>query len=211
MADANLFPDRLYADAGAYADAYFGQLTRAAASLDRRVLADAGRMLAERAAKGAMIFSCGNGGSAAIANHLACDCMKGVRADSRLRPRVHSLSTSVELITALANDVGPEEMFSGQLSSLASAGDVLIAISSSGASPNIVRALEWARDHGLATIALTGFAGGPAMRLADHALHVDAANYGLAEDVHQSVMHILAQYLRHSHLIEPGRLGSLKF
>jgi phosphoheptose isomerase len=211
MTDTILFPDRLYPDAGAYADAYFGRLARAAASLDREVLAAVGRMLAEQSAAGRTIFSCGNGGSAAIANHLACDCMKGVRADTGLKPKVHSLSANVELITALANDVGVEAMFLGQLSSLAAPGDVLIAISSSGASPNIVGALEWARGNGLKTVAMTGFAGGPAMKAADFALHVDAANYGLAEDVHQAIMHILAQYLRHSHLNEPNRLGQIKF
>ncbi|HEY3694475.1 SIS domain-containing protein [Phenylobacterium sp.] len=211
MTDASLFPDRLYGDAGAYADAYFERLALAAASLDRDVLSAAGRMLAEQAARGRTIFACGNGGSAAVANHLACDCMKGVRADSGLKPRVHSLSANVELITALANDVGVEAMFVGQLSSLAEPGDVLIAISSSGASPNIVGALAWAKENGLKTVAMTGFSGGPAMEVADFALHVDAANYGLAEDVHQSIMHILAQHLRHSHLTDPSRLGRLKF
>ena len=151
------------------------------------------------------------GGSAAIANHLVCDHLKGIRTDTDLAPKVHSLSSTVELITAIANDIGTEEIFSFQLSSLAQEGDVLIAISSSGASPNIVRVIEEARARKVVTIAMTGFAGAPAAGLADVSLHVDAHNYGVIEDVHQSLMHILAQYIRHSHLHDPAALGTLKF
>lgn len=205
------FPDRLLDDAGYYADEYFLRLKNAAETVKRSALAAAGRLLAERSSEGRMIYSCGNGGSAAIANHLVCDCMKGVRNGSALKPRVHSLSATVELLTAIVNDIGVDEMFSFQLESLASQGDVLIAISSSGASPNIIRALEKARQLGLATIAMTGFSGGDAARLADISLHVTAENYGLVEDVHQSLMHILAQYLRHLHLCDSNQLGSIKF
>lgn len=158
-----------------------------------------------------MIFSCGNGGSAAISNHLVCDCMKGIRSNGWLKPKVNSLSSAIELITAIVNDIGSEEMFSFQLTSMASEGDVLIAISSSGTSPNIVKAMRTAREMKVATIAMTGFSGGDTARLADVSLHVDTQNYGLIEDVHQSLMHILAQHLRHSHLTDPSLLGTLKF
>ena len=209
--DKTYFPAQVMADAGAYADAYFERIADAARTVDRKALAAAGQLLAERAAKGAMIYSCGNGGSAAISNHLVCDCMKGVRSNSWLKPRVNSLSSAVELITAIVNDIGYEDMFSYQLSSLASAGDVLIAISSSGTSPNIVKALSVAREMKLKTIAMTGFGGGQSAEIADISLHVDEQNYGVVEDVHQSLMHILAQYLRHSHLQDPSVLGTLKF
>ncbi|RRH87017.1 SIS domain-containing protein [Variovorax beijingensis] len=207
----SFFPDHQIPDAGLYADAYFERITAAAKTVNRSALAAAGRLLAERAAQGKMIFSCGNGGSAAISNHLICDCMKGVRSNGWLKPKVNSLSSAVELITAIVNDIGPEEMFSFQLTSMASEGDVLIAISSSGASPNIIKALNTAREMKMATIAMTGFSGGDSVRLADVSLHVDAENYGVVEDVHQSLMHILAQYLRQSHLTDPSLLGTLKF
>jgi phosphoheptose isomerase len=77
---------------------------------------------------------------------------------------------------------------------------VLIAISSSGRSPNIVRAITWARDHGLRTISITGFEGGDARDLAEVSLHVECTNYGIIEDLHQSVMHALAQYIRQSRM-----------
>jgi D-sedoheptulose 7-phosphate isomerase len=207
----SLFPDRPYPDAGLYADAYFELLAVAVASVDRAAIVRAAELLVERVRQGGRIFACGNGGSAAIANHLVCDHLKGIRSNTALRPQVHSFSSSVELITAIANDIGAEEMFAFQLSSMAREGDVLIAISSSGNSPNILRALEAARATGMATIAMTGFDGGQAADLADVLLHVDAHNYGVVEDVHQSLMHILAQYIRHANLEDASMLGRVKF
>ena len=108
-----------------------------------------------------------------MANHLQCDHVKGIRTHTDLTPRVSSLSSNVELLTAIANDLGYEMAFSFQLESQSQPGDVLVAISSSGRSPNIVRALLWAHNHGMQTIVLTGFDGGMAREIADVALHVD--------------------------------------
>jgi D-sedoheptulose 7-phosphate isomerase len=205
------FPDRLFPDCGSYATAYFGEMAKAAATIDPAAITAAGQLIAETTQRGGRIYSCGNGGSAAIANHLVCDCLKGIRSNTALRPKVYSLSTTVELITAIVNDIGSEEMFSFQLESLGEPGDLLISISSSGASPNIIRTLELARKMGMRTIAMSGFAGGRSRELGDVSLHVDCENYGIVEDLHQSLMHILAQYTRHSHLDDRQALGSLKF
>ena len=205
------FPERLYEDGGAYAGRYFELLGQAYTTVDAAAVASAGKLLIETAAAGRVIFSCGNGGSAAIANHLVCDCMKGVRSNTSLKPKVNSLSATIELITAIVNDIGVEQMFSYQLESMAAEGDVLVAISSSGSSPNIIAALNQARAMNVRTIAMTGFSGGEAAKLADISLHVDAQNYGVVEDTHQSLMHILAQYMRHANLDAPETLGSLKF
>lgn len=205
------FPDHGYDDCGDYGHEYFARLAAASASVDRGALHRAATLLSEAIAREASIFSCGNGGSAAIANHLACDCLKGIRTDTTIRPIVHSLSTTVELITAISNDISYDVVFSFQLESNAKAGDVLIAISSSGNSPNILKALRTAKDMGMSSIAMTGFSGGAAADLADVALWVKADNYGVVEDVHQSLMHILAQYLRQSHLEDPSVLTSRKF
>jgi len=205
------FPDRLFDGAGAYAAAYFEQYSHAAATIDQGALKRAGELVGEVIAKGATIYSCGNGGSAAIANHLACDCLKGIRAGTAIRPRVCSLSTTVELITAIANDISYDDVFSYQLDSLGQPGDLLIAISSSGASPNVVKALKLAKEKGLKTLAFTGFGGGESAKIADVSLHVQAENYGVVEDVHQSLMHLLAQYTRHRNLTDPATLGSVKF
>ena len=205
------FPDRLFDGAGAYAAAYFEQYSHAAATLDQAALRRAGELVGEVISKGGTIYSCGNGGSAAIANHLACDCLKGIRAGTAIRPRVCSLSTTVELITAIANDISYDDVFSYQLDSLGQPGDLLIAISSSGSSPNIVKALKLAKEKGLKTLAFTGFGGGESAKVADVSLHVQAENYGVVEDVHQSLMHLLAQYTRHRNLTDPATLGSIKF
>ena len=126
--------------------------------------------------------------------------MKGVRTGTDLEPRVISLSNNIELLTAIANDYGYEDSFAYQLRAQSRPGDVLVVISSSGRSPNIVRALQWACDNDLRTIALTGFDGGGARSLAEVAIHVDSTNYGIVEDLHQSVMHALAQYIRQSRM-----------
>jgi len=144
------------------------------------------------------VFSCGNGGSASIANHLVCDHVKGVRAKTNFTPRVASLSNNVELLTAIANDLAYEDIFSYQLQSQAQPGDVLIAISSSGRSPNIVKVLRWARENDIRTIAITGFDGGAARETAEIAIHADCGNYGVVEDLHQAIMHALAQYIQQS-------------
>jgi D-sedoheptulose 7-phosphate isomerase/D-glycero-D-manno-heptose 1,7-bisphosphate phosphatase len=106
----------------------------------------------------------------------------------------------VELLTAIANDIGYENVFAYQLQSQSEPGDVLISVSSSGRSPNIVHALKWARDHGLRTISITGFEGGTARTTAEVAIHVDSTNYGVVEDLHQAIMHALAQYIRQSRM-----------
>lgn len=205
------FPERLYEDAGHYCDEYFNLLTTAASVVDRAQLRRAAGII-ERTAQGdGTIFACGNGGSAAIANHLACDCLKGIRTDTGLKPRVTSLASGIELLTAIANDIGYDDVFVYQLQSLARPGDMVMAISSSGQSPNIVKALSWARENGIASVAMTGFNGGQAAALADVNLHVHAENYGIVEDLHQSLMHMLAQYVRHKNLDDRSQLGIRKF
>jgi phosphoheptose isomerase len=194
------FPGTQYALASAYFDTYAEEIAQAAKSADRAALDRAAAILAEAYAAGRRVFSCGNGGSAAIANHLQCDHIKNVRASTDLAPRVQSLCANVELLTAIANDIAYDNIFAYQLQSLSEPGDVLIAVSSSGRSANIVGALAWARDHGLRTIALTGFTGGDARTLADVTIHVEAANYGIVEDLHQAIMHALAQFIRQSRM-----------
>jgi phosphoheptose isomerase len=194
------FPANRHSGAISYFRAYSEELARAAQSIDAVAVERAALVLLGAYTRDATVFSCGNGGSAAIANHLQCDHVKGVRADTDLVPRVVSLSSNVELLTAIANDLEYEEVFIHQLQSQARPGDVLVAISSSGASANIVRALTWARDHELQTIALTGFGGGVARSVADVPIHVDCDNYGVVEDLHQAVMHGLAQYIRQSRM-----------
>jgi D-sedoheptulose 7-phosphate isomerase/D-glycero-D-manno-heptose 1,7-bisphosphate phosphatase len=192
------FPAGPSVQPGSYCGSYFSELAYATASIDPVQLDRAAALLLAAHDRGAVVFSCGNGGSASIANHLQCDHTKGVGNGTALRPRVVSLAANMELLTAIANDDGYENVFLHQLQAQARPGDVLFAISSSGRSPNIVRAIEWARANDVRTLAFTGFGGGPARELAEVAVHVDCHNYGIVEDAHQAAMHAIAQYLRQS-------------
>ena len=194
------FPAHPFHDAGSYGGAYVGQLAAAMTTVDLGQIAQAGDALNDAYDRDAAVFVCGNGGSASIANHLQCDHVKGVRTGTDLSTRVFSLSTNMELLSAIANDLGYEQVFEYQLQSLARPGDVLVVVSSSGRSPNIVRALEWATSRGMRSIALTGFSGRPARDLAAISVHVDSDNYGIVEDAHQACMHLLAQYVRQSRM-----------
>jgi phosphoheptose isomerase len=194
------FPMAPYTNAASYFDAYADEMSRAAKTIDPAAFDRAVTILLEAYENGARMFSCGNGGSASIANHIQCDHVKGVRTETDLTPQVLSLSTNVELLTAIANDLGYENVFVYQLQSQSRSGDVLMAVSSSGRSPNIVQALTWARDHGVRTIAVTGFDGGAAKAVAEVSIHIECTNYGIIEDLHQAIMHALAQYIRQSRM-----------
>ena len=194
------FPDTKYATIADFGDDYFAQARGAAASVDREALAAAAGIVEGAYGRGASLYACGNGGSASIANHLACDHLKGIQTDTNVLPHVVSLSTNMELLTAIANDISYDDVFVYQLRSLASLGDVLITISSSGDSENVVRAARWARDNSLEVIAFTGFDGGRTAELATVNLHVEGDNYGVVEDAHQALMHILAQYIRQARM-----------
>jgi histidinol-phosphate phosphatase family protein len=194
------FPTHQFFDAGAFGSAYAAEFARAFSSVDPSGIVAAADILSDAYDRDAAVFACGNGGSASIANHLQCDHVKCVRNGTDLTTRVFSLSTNVELLSAIANDLSYEMVFKYQLQSFGRPGDVLLAVSSSGRSPNIIRALEWANEHGMRTIALTGFSGGEARELATVSVHVESANYGIIEDAHQACMHLLAQYVRQSRM-----------
>jgi phosphoheptose isomerase len=207
---ASKFPVASYTSAATYFNAYAAETARAASSVEVDAVARAAAILLDAYTCGVTVFSCGNGGSASIANHLQCDHTKNIGKSTDLRPRVMSLSVNVEVLTAIANDHAYEDVFTHQLRSQSRPGDVLVAISSSGRSANIVTALSWARDHGLRTIALTGFDGGEARAIADVSIHVDGTNYGVIEDLHQVIMHALAQYIRQSRMT-PAEISSSVF
>jgi phosphoheptose isomerase len=152
------------------------------------------------------IYVCGNGGSAAIAEHLACDCVKGVATDSKndFALNVVSLSSNLPMISAIANDIGYDEVFSKQLQWLSwnlkdfgsYSKDTLIVISSSGNSPNIIKAIEKAKEREMNTVAIVGFDGGKAKELANWTIHIPSDNYGIVEDASQAIMHFMAQEMR---------------
>lgn len=174
-------------------------LDQAAATVDPAAIDRASRILVDALQEDRTIFACGNGGSTSIVNHMVCDFNKGIAADTAFKPRFFSLTSEVSLVTATGNDCGYEESLRLPLSFWLRKGDVLLAVSSSGNSPNIIRAVEYARANGAPTILFCGFKGGGAAAIADVVLHVQSDNYGVVEDVHQMLLHSLSQHIRVDH------------
>ncbi len=153
-------------------------------------------MLVEARERGARIFFIGNGGSAATAAHFANDI--GIGSQSWSKPfKTVSLADNVPVLTALANDYGYENVFTLQLKTQMSQGDVVVAISVSGNSPNVVSAIEYANANGAVTTALTGFDGGRLKGLTQISVHVptEKGEYGPVEDVHMILDHLVGTYL----------------
>jgi phosphoheptose isomerase len=180
---------------GAHVRAYADAICTALLSIDWHQLDRAISEIESVRKRRARLWVAGNGGSAAIADHLLCDWVKGTFTASQAPIHVHSLVSSAALLTACANDFGYDVSFERQIEMQAQPGDLLLCISSSGNSANILAALRKASSMGLKTIALTGFGGGESARLADINLHVAAHNYGVVEDCHQILMHNIAQYI----------------
>jgi len=158
----------------------------------------AGRLEAARD-RGAMIYVAGNGGSAATASHWTNDLGKAAKRSGCTPFRIISLSDNVPWLTALANDEGYERVFTGQLENFARRGDVLVVISASGNSLNVLRAVELARTRGLVTVGFVGFDGGRLRDLVDECLWISTppGAYGPVEDGHAVVCHLLTTYLAH--------------
>ena len=145
--------------------------------------------------KRSTVFVIGNGGSGSNASHFCEDIGKGTLArkffddDTKKRYKIISLTDNTPYILAWGNDEGFDRVFSEQLKNLASPGDLLIAISGSGNSPNILRAIDWANAHGVETFGCTGFSGGKLKTLAHHNLHVPLDDMGIVESIHLTAFH----------------------
>jgi D-sedoheptulose 7-phosphate isomerase len=137
------------------------------------------------------IFVCGNGGSAANASHFVTDLGKGSSDKLNKRFRCLSINDNVSWITALANDYSYEEVYVRQLMNFGKSGDVVLAMSVSGNSPNLVRALEWSVRNGLTTIALVGRKRGRLAEIAQEVIVIDSEHYGRVEDAHMGICHML--------------------
>ena len=163
--------------------------TAAIACLDYGAVGKAGGILLASRKQGRTVWLCGNGGSASLANHAACDLSKaGLRAVS--------LAALPEVLTMHGNDEGFENVYSAQVERLARPRDVLLAVTSSGKSLDIINAITRAASQGVHAVALTGFTGGETREQADVAVHVDSHDYGVVETVHQAVLHALAAHVR---------------
>jgi D-sedoheptulose 7-phosphate isomerase len=189
--------DRIYTEnAAEFARQYLKYLETVLQRIDCDAISRFINILLDARKRGAAVFFAGNGGSAATASHFANDLAIGT--NSYAKPfRVFSLTDNQAILTALANDFGYEEVFSRQLKVLGQQGDILVGISASGNSPNLVRVFESARSIGIRTFAITAFDGGKMKEIADDGIHVPTGpkEYGPAEDAHMILDHLVGAYL----------------
>jgi D-sedoheptulose 7-phosphate isomerase len=174
---------------------YLDRLSTALALIDRTTLDNAISVIHAAWQRGSQIITCGNGGSAMTALHFVTDWGKLVPMTTGRVLRARSLLDNVGLLTAYANDVSYADVFSGQLQNILCPGDVVIAISGSGNSPNVIKAIEFANGAGAETIGLCGFSGGLLRQIAQHVVWVPADDMQLCEDAHAIFGHIVVQTL----------------
>lgn len=185
-------PPRRAADVEAFLTSYRQGVTVALEAVDLSRVRLAVEWLRQARDGDRQVFVCGNGGSAATASHLVCDLVKGASHGQQRRFRIMALTDAMPTVTAYANDVGYEAVFVEHLKNFARSGDLVIAISGSGGSPNVVAAVAYANHAGCRTIALTGRDGGELGRLARLHLNVPEPHMGRIEDVHMTLCHMLA-------------------
>jgi len=175
---------------------YLSRLKLILDDIDPVVISEIVNSLEETVENKSRIYILGNGGSAATASHMASDLGAGLRRRGIINFDVESLSNNTSVITAIANDIGYENIFYMQMEGLLKKNDVVIAISCSGDSPNIVKAVNYAQKLGCKIIGATGFQGGYLKMISDISFHVSTPNndYGLVEDVHMILDHIIYSY-----------------
>ena len=149
-----------------------------------------------------IVYTCGNGGSSSLADHFTCDFIKQSNNKTNLNVKSISLASNFSLISAIANDISYDQIFSFQIKKLCKKNDILFLFSVSGNSKNLVEAIKIAKTIGVKTISFTGFDGGKLAKMSDLNLNFPIANFGIAEDCHISLMHYLSQFLRNINLKE---------
>jgi D-sedoheptulose 7-phosphate isomerase len=173
---------------------YKTELLKALDTVDLNLVNQAIELFKDARANGRHIFVCGNGGSASTASHFACDIVKGASYNRNQRFRIMALTDQLATITAYANDVSYDSVYVEQLRNFAQPADLVMGISGSGNSPNVLRALEYANSIGCRTIALTGRDGGKLGPLAQLNIQVGAPHMGRIEDAHMIVCHMIGYY-----------------
>ncbi len=192
--------DHLYSDSTSLADyaaRYATYLSDLLAQLDCEAIEQVGQVFEDAREAGHTIFLIGNGGSASTASHFANDFGFGTRKAGGKAYRAVSLTDNMAFISAAGNDVGYEMVFVEQLKTLMNPGDVVVAISASGNSPNVIAAIEYGNDHGALTVGFTGFDGGQLRQIVDVSVHIATpkGDYGPVEDVHLVLDHLISSYL----------------
>lgn len=172
---------------------YFEKLKTALDSVDTDSIEEVVTLLLKCREEQGTMYIFGNGGSAANASHIAGDFLKGISYGMDKRFRTHCLNDNVAGTTAITNDLSYDEIFIEQLRTYLSPGDVVIGISGSGNSENVVRAIKWARDNKATTIGLTGYKGGRLKETAEYNIHIPIMDMEITEDLHTVIFHAIKQ------------------
>jgi phosphoheptose isomerase len=177
---------------------YLDNLIRVANSIDLNLLHKIEKIIYDKILGKKNIYICGNGGSSSVANHFLCDFNKGVKISSnyKLKPKIISLSNNLESILAIGNDISFDKIFTYQLENYCSKGDMVITLSCSGNSPNIIDVLNFCKKKKIFTISFTGFATKQIQKKSNINLNINIKNYGISEDFFQIIMHMLSQSIR---------------
>jgi D-sedoheptulose 7-phosphate isomerase len=175
---------------------YLAQLKSVLDSVDIRQIEDVIQAFETAYLNDRTIFICGNGGSIATAAHWVCDFSKGTISAGKRRLRMFSLGDNMSMLTAYANDESYEHIFSGPIKTYVREGDVVVIISASGNSPNVLEAARAAVDVNAVTVGLIGFGGGKLAKMVDHPIVVQCGEYGPVEDLHIILDHIISSYIR---------------
>jgi D-sedoheptulose 7-phosphate isomerase len=177
-----------------FASKYISENIKILQSLDADEIAPAVELVVQAGESGSRIYAIGNGGSASTASHFVNDMGKGASLGREKRFKVIPLTDNVEWMTALSNDLSYEDVYVEQLKNFAEKNDVLLAISGSGNSENVIRAVQYANETGCHTIGFTGFDGGKLKNLVDRCIVIDSDHMGRIEDMHVILQHIICYY-----------------
>ena len=170
---------------------YLEQEREVLEKLDEREISVVMNVLEKTRIGGNRVFICGNGGSAATASHFTCDFNKGISYSQKIKYNFECLNDNVPMMMAIANDISYEDIFSEPLKNKMHKEDVLFAISGSGNSKNVIKAVEYAKEIGATTIGLVGYDGGKIKHMVDYCIHVKVDNMQIVEDVHMTMDHAM--------------------
>ena len=190
------FPNKKYKNLESFFTDYTIELTRQLKELNKKKLSNAAKLIHNTINRNKKIFVCGNGGSASLANHMLCDYSKTLRQNTNLKPKIISLVSNLELITAISNDLNYDDVFSFQLENLCENGDLIVVFSSSGNSKNLVKLAKLAKKKKLKILSFLGFTGGYLKNKSNISIHFPINNYGISEDCNHIVMHLILQFLK---------------
>ena len=205
------FPTKKILDSQEYYENYIKIKDQLSRKINKKELKNIIKEILTAVKKQRNIFSCGNGGSASTAEHLSCDFSKQACSDTNLNIKVFSLNSNVSLMTAVANDISYDDIFSFQLNRFGKPNDVLLLFSVSGSSRNILKCAKVAKRKKIKIISFTGFNGGKIKKISKYNINFATNNFGIVEDCHLSIMHIISQYIRNINFKNGKKIINVNF